>query len=138
MTTVLSSTTVNMPATGQTVTKNGASAGGESLKATIHKAAAEFESIFVEMMFKSMRDTVSQDALTGGGHGEEMFGSLLDREYATAVSKRGGLGLAKMIEKQLLAQEGGSGKGPGGSVGITSDEKKANRNKNEVTHENQQ
>jgi flagellar protein FlgJ len=57
------------------------------------------------MMLKSMRETVKQDKLTGGGHGEEVYSSLLDREYAIAISRRGNLGLAEMIEKQLLDRE---------------------------------
>jgi peptidoglycan hydrolase FlgJ len=65
------------------------------------KVAQEFEAMFVGMMLKSMRDTVGKDKLTGGGHGEETFRSLLDQEYATAAAKGGGVGLAAMIEKEL-------------------------------------
>ena len=74
---------------------------GGSSPAQVKKAAQAFEAMFVGMMLKSMRDTVGKDKLTGGGHGEETFRSLLDQEYATAASKNGGLGLAKMIEKEL-------------------------------------
>lgn len=57
------------------------------------------------MMMKSMRETVAQDKLTGGGHGEDAYRSLLDQEYAAAAVKRGGLGLAKQIEKEIIRQE---------------------------------
>jgi Rod binding domain-containing protein len=80
---------------------------GEARKAEAHKVAVEFQSLFVEMMLKTMRETAKQDKLTGGGHGEEVYGSLLDREYAIAISNRGNLGLAEMVEKQLLSQESG-------------------------------
>jgi flagellar protein FlgJ len=80
---------------------------GDARKAQIRKSAVEFQALFVEMMLKSMRDTTKQDKLTGGGHGEEVYGSLLDREYATAISRRGNMGLAEMIERQLLDQEYG-------------------------------
>lgn len=83
----------------------------EARRDEIKKAAVEFQAIFVEMMLKSMRGTANQDKLTGGGHGEEVYGSLLDREYATAISRRGNLGLAEMIEKQLLDQENGGARG---------------------------
>jgi len=82
----------------------------EARKAEIRKASVEFQAIFVEMMLKSMRDTTNQDKLTGGGHGEEVYGSLLDREYASAISRRGNMGLAEMMEQQMLAQETGGGK----------------------------
>jgi flagellar protein FlgJ len=130
----------NDPASLKSVVKNGlqAGAGGEAKKAAIRKVAVEVQSIFVDMMLKSMRDTVDKDTLTGGGHGEDVYSSLLDQEYASAVSRRGGFGLAEMIEKQLLAQEGGSAKVIKGSVGISSDEKTTKNSTNEVSNENQQ
>jgi flagellar protein FlgJ len=53
------------------------------------------------MMLKSMRATVGKDKLTGGGHGEETFRSLLDQEYANSAATSGQLGLATSIERQL-------------------------------------
>ncbi|HTP66848.1 MAG TPA: rod-binding protein [Geobacteraceae bacterium] len=138
MTTESFITNANMPAAPPTITGSVMPSGGAARKAAIHKVAVEFQSLFVEMMLKSMRETVSQDKLTGGGHGEEVYGSLLDREYAMAVSRRGGLGLAEMIERQLLAREGGSGTVTNGSVGISRDEKTSKSDKIEVFHENQQ
>ncbi|GLI38474.1 rod-binding protein [Geobacter hydrogenophilus] len=79
-------------------------ARGNSAKAA-RKVAQEFEAMFVGMMLKSMRDTVGKDKLTGGGKGEEMFQSMLDQEYATAIAtSQGGIGLAAMIEKQLVRE----------------------------------
>ena len=104
---------------------------GAARKAEIRKVAIEFQSIFVEMMLKSMRETAKQDKLTGGGHGEEVYGSLLDREYAQAISRRGNLGLAEMVEKQLISQETG-GKMAIGGIGND----KSDRNKIEASHEN--
>ena len=69
--------------------------------AAAKKVAREFEAMFVAMMLKSMRDTVGKDQLTGGGHGEETFRSLLDQEYAATAARSGGVGLASMIEKEL-------------------------------------
>ncbi len=65
------------------------------------KVAQEFEALFVGMMLKSMRATVGTDSLTGGGHGEEVYRSLLDQEYAMAAARGEGLGLARLIEQQL-------------------------------------
>jgi flagellar protein FlgJ len=70
------------------------------------KVSQDFEGLFVGMMMKSMRSTVGKDKLTGGGHGEEVYRSMLDQEYANASVKRaGGVGLAKMIEKDIIRQE---------------------------------
>lgn len=69
------------------------------------KVSQDFEGLFIGMMVKSMRETVGKDELTGGGHGEEIYRSLLDQEYVAAAVKRGGLGLAKLIEKDIIRQE---------------------------------
>lgn len=68
----------------------------------LKKISQDFESLFVGMMLKSMRATVPEDKLAGGGRAEETYRSLLDQEYATAASKRGGVGIATMVEKELL------------------------------------
>ena len=77
---------------------------GERGSAAAKKVAREFEAIFIGMMLKSMRETVGKDPIAGGGKGEEIFQSLLDQEYATASAARGGLGLAPLIEKQLVGE----------------------------------
>jgi flagellar protein FlgJ len=70
------------------------------------KISQDFEGLFVGMMMKSMRATVGKDTLTGGGHGEEVYRSILDQQYADASVKRGGgLGIAKIIEKDIIRQE---------------------------------
>lgn len=77
----------------------------ESQRKQAGKIARDFETLFVGMMVKSMRDTVGKDKLTGGGHGEDVYRSLLDQEYAAAMVKRGGVGLAPLIEKEIIRQE---------------------------------
>jgi flagellar protein FlgJ len=70
------------------------------------KVSQDFEAMLVGMMMKSMRATVGKDALTGGGHGDEVYRSMLDQEYAAASVKRGGgMGIAKIIEKDIIRQE---------------------------------
>jgi flagellar protein FlgJ len=69
----------------------------------LKKIAQDFESLFTGMMLKSMRATVPEDKLTGGGKAEETYRSLLDQEYATAAAKRGNASsIAAMVEKELL------------------------------------
>ncbi len=70
------------------------------------KVSQDFEGLFIGMMMKSMRATVGKDKLTNGGHGEEVYRSMLDQEYANvAVKRAGGMGLAKIIEQDILRQE---------------------------------
>jgi len=68
----------------------------------LKKISQDFESLFVGMMLKSMRATVQEDRVTGGGRAEQTYRELLDQEYAKAASKRGGRGIASMVEKELL------------------------------------
>jgi len=82
--------------------------------ARVKKVARDFEAMFVGMMLKSMRDTIGTDKLTGGGHGEETFRSLLDQEYAQTAAKGGGLGVAKMLEREL-SRSGATPAAPKGS-----------------------
>ncbi|OGR24084.1 MAG: flagellar biosynthesis protein FlgJ [Desulfuromonadales bacterium GWD2_54_10] len=84
---------------------NAAAGLSEKQRLQAKKVSQDFEALFVGMMLKSMRSTVGEDKMTGGGHGEETFRSLLDQEYATAAVKRGGIGLAKQIEKEIIRQE---------------------------------
>ncbi|MDK9716770.1 MAG: rod-binding protein [Trichlorobacter sp.] len=69
----------------------------------LKKISQDFEAMFTGMMLKSMRETVAEDKLTGGGKAEETYRYMLDQEYAAAASKRGGPNsLATMVEKELL------------------------------------
>jgi peptidoglycan hydrolase FlgJ len=124
--------TDNNPELLQSLKKGGKQYAGEARKAEIRKVAVEFQSLFVEMMLKSMRETVNKDTLTGGGHGDEVYGSMLDREYATAISRRGNIGLAEMIEQQMLAQEFGNEKAIKGAHGTG----KTDKSNIEASHEN--
>ena len=80
------------------------------------KVAKEFETMFVGMMLKSMRETVGKDKLTNGGHGEEIYRSLLDQEYAKSLTEHGGVGLTAMLERQLVKPASGSGRNQGVNI----------------------
>lgn len=85
---------------------SGAAGLSEKQRQQVKKVAQDFEGLFVGMMMKSMRSTLGKDKLTGGGHGEEVYRSMLDQEYANAAVKRaGGVGLAKVIERDIIRME---------------------------------
>lgn len=74
----------------------------EAKQKEIKKVSRDFEALYLNMMLKSMRQTVAEDKVTGGGKAEETYRFLLDQEYTNAAAKRGGVGIANMIEKELL------------------------------------
>ncbi|RQW85425.1 MAG: hypothetical protein EHM79_11825 [Geobacter sp.] len=76
--------------------------------AALKKTSQDFESLFIGMMLKSMRSTVGKDSLTGGGHGEEVYRSMLDQEYAQEAARSGTLGLGRTLEEQLVRHIGQS------------------------------
>jgi flagellar protein FlgJ len=90
----------------QRASSNGASGLTEKQRQQAKKVSQDFEALFVGMMMKSMRATVGKDKLTGGGHGDDVYRSMLDQAYADAAVKQGGgLGIAKIIEKDIIRQE---------------------------------
>src|ERR1035437_7672047 len=74
----------------QRATSNGGAGLTEKQRHQAKKVSQDFEALLVGMMMKSMRSTVGKDKLTGGGHGDEVYRSMLDQEYAAASVKRGG------------------------------------------------
>lgn len=63
-------------------------------------AAQQFESLFTDMMLKSMRAASIGDSLTGGDE-VEFYQGMFDQQLAVQLSKGKGLGLADMLVQQL-------------------------------------
>ncbi len=66
------------------------------------KAAEDFEAFFVSMFLEGMFAGLKSDSLFGGGHGEDVFRSLLLEEYGKQMVKVGGFGIADSVEKEIL------------------------------------
>ena len=75
--------------------------GIESNDQRLRKACAEMESVFTDILFKSMRATVPGDGLIAEGHAEKIYTEMLDREMAAAFSENGDLGLAEAMYENL-------------------------------------
>lgn len=73
--------------------------------AAADKTAREFEAFFISQMVSHMFAGIESDGLFGGGHGEEMFRSLLIDEYGKAVAQRGGLGIADSVRAEMLRMQ---------------------------------
>lgn len=68
----------------------------------IKKACKDFESYFLNMMFKSMRKTVSIGGMASEkSRAETLFQEMLDEKMCEDMSKSGGLGIADMMYKQI-------------------------------------
>lgn len=90
---------------------DGASLSPEMRK-QLRQRADDFETMFMTNMLTPMFDTVDVDENFGGGHGEEMFRSLLTNEYAKGITAHGNLGLGNQVYRELLrAQEASNGHG---------------------------
>jgi flagellar protein FlgJ len=68
-------------------------------------AAQQFESVFLNMMLKSMREASPQDGMLDSDQ-TRMFTGMLDQQLAQSMSSRG-VGLADIMVKQLSRDTGG-------------------------------
>jgi len=69
----------------------------------LHEAAQQFESLFVNMLFKSMRAASPQTSITGEklSPAETTFTEMLDAKRSEALAQTGAFGIAKILEGQL-------------------------------------
>jgi peptidoglycan hydrolase FlgJ len=70
--------------------------------AGIAKVAEDFEAFFAGLVFDEMSSDIEPDPVTGGGEGEAMFKSLLNQEFGKSVARTHGLGIADVVQRQLL------------------------------------
>jgi Rod binding domain-containing protein len=71
-------------------------------KKRLWKVAKEFEAMLIYEMIKAMRATLTPEkSLLYGGHAEDIFQEMLDREYANLMSSSMDFGLATQIYNQM-------------------------------------
>ena len=68
-------------------------------------AAEQFEAFFIGEMMNYMTEGIKSDDMFGGGHGEDMWKTMLNQEYGKQVAKSGGLGIANQVMKGMLAAQ---------------------------------
>ena len=81
---------------------SGISAETESKR--LRDACVGFEAMFLDIMFREMRNTVPENTLFGQSHGEKIWHSMLDTELMQNVAKSGGVGIADMMYDNLIDQ----------------------------------
>ncbi|HUU40103.1 MAG TPA: rod-binding protein [Desulfatiglandales bacterium] len=68
---------------------------------SLKKTCAEFEAIFIDLMLKSMRKTITEVGVLGESNEDKMFKSMLDENLAVGIAKAGGIGLGDMLFENL-------------------------------------
>jgi Rod binding domain-containing protein len=73
-------------------------------KSAMRETAQQFEAMFIQMMMKSMRDSVVKSELSESTT-VDTFEGMFDKEVSIQLSKRNSLGLADMLVKNLEQQQ---------------------------------
>ena len=68
--------------------------------AALEDVAAQFESIFLQQMLKSMRDATTKSDLFDSSQ-MDTYQSMADQQLAVQLSEQGGIGLARMMVEQM-------------------------------------
>lgn len=74
--------------------------------AAIAQTAQSFEASFVSSMLGQMFEGLDTSGPFGGGEGEAMFRSVLMDAFGKAVAKRGGVGVAAAVQREMLKMQG--------------------------------
>lgn len=70
-------------------------------------ALREFESILIGEFTNIMFSTIPTDGVTGGGHAESIYRSMMGQEVGREIAKRGGLGLMPALMNEVIRMQGG-------------------------------
>ena len=68
--------------------------------AAIDEVATQFESMFIQMMLKSMREALPKDGLFSSND-MDTYTEMADQQIAVNMAESGGIGLADVIARQL-------------------------------------
>lgn len=91
---------------------------GDDSPETIRAVAKQFESLFAQMLIKSMRATSFGDGLMDSEQ-SDFYRDIFDQQMATELSSGRGLGLADMLVRQLSQAGGASPTTSGTGVATT-------------------
>lgn len=67
----------------------------------LKEVTEQFESLFVNMIFKEMRKSLNKHKLIDGGMGEKIFKDMLYQKYSEMTAKKADLGIAELLYDQL-------------------------------------
>lgn len=72
---------------------------------SVDKAAQDFEAMFLSQMLSHMWEGIGVDPNFGGGHGEEMFRSMMIEQQGKLMVRAGGVGIARHIKDAMLRMQ---------------------------------
>ena len=73
----------------------------DGYSAKLKKTCAEFESIFITHMLKSMTTTLDDNPLLGNTNESQIIKSMFDENLAQEIARGGGMGLGNMLFESL-------------------------------------
>jgi len=95
-------TTANLPAWDPRLTGSLKSNGNKAEDdVKLKKACQEMESVFLNMLLKTMRATVPKSELGGNTQQTETMQSMMDMEMTRNLAAAGGTGIAAMMYRNL-------------------------------------
>ncbi len=71
-------------------------------KEQARSAAEKFEAFFLRTILEDLIPEPQEDAFGGGSNAEKIWTSQLHEQYAEILAKRGGIGIADLVYRQLL------------------------------------
>ena len=82
-------------------------ASGTAKDSRVHKAAQQFEALMIGEMMKTVREGGEEGGWLGSGDetGDDTAISMAENQFSQAMAAHGGLGLARMIEKDVSKEQ---------------------------------
>lgn len=87
-----------LPATGATI---GADTARRQPTETMRRAAQDFESVFLAEILRGLGQGLTSAGPMSGGD-DDPFGSMLQDEYAKIIARKGGIGIADAVLREML------------------------------------
>ena len=91
------------PALRSASNEGGQPATASAEEQRLRAVAKQLEGVFVQQLFKAMRETVPKDGLADGGAGEDIFTGLMDEKIAASVPAHWERGIGESLYRQLRA-----------------------------------
>ncbi len=80
---------------------NGRAADSKRLN-KLRECCSEVESLFIDSLLKTLRKTIFESDLLPKSAGRNIYNSMFDQQVSTFLSQGQGIGLGRMLYKQLL------------------------------------
>ena len=82
----------------------GAPAASSARKSTA-QAAQQFEAVFLAQMIQMASEGLESEGPFSGGHGEDMFRSILAENLGREMARTGGVGLSAAVSRTLTQMQ---------------------------------